>query len=171
MKLTRTTGALAAATLSLAALAVGSAPMASAEPRATVVCFFPDSGADANATARKLVTKFFRLIKEKDRSGMAVFLDKAWMGQTADGTGRDRKLFLDTMPNIQSFTIANVNARMSGFLLVTRYQSKVKGDINGNPYSTDFAPRLASFSFCTGEWKMISQANFDPLRRDPQPTS
>lgn len=171
MKLPRTTAALAAATVSLAALAVGSAPVAVAEPRASVICVFPDAGTDANATARKLVTKFFRLIKEQDRSGMGRFLDTAWMAQTGDGTGRDRKLFLDTMPNIETFTIANVNARMSGFLLVTRYQSKVKGDINGKPYSTDFAPRLSSFSFCTGEWKMISQANFDPLKREPQPTT
>ena len=148
----------------LACLIPLSATAASAAERAqSTTCQLPPKSAEANATAERLVTKFFRLIQDKDRSGMAAFLNRGWMAQTSDGTGRDRQLFLDTMPNVRSFAIDKVNARLFGFLLVSRYLSKVQGDINGKPYSSEFAPRLATFSYCSGNWEMISQANFDPV--------
>ena len=165
MSRTRTTLTLAtvAATATALLVPLGATAANAAESARTTTCQLPPKGTQANATAERLVTKFFHLIEAKDRSGMSAFLTKGWMAQTSDGTGRDRQLFLDTLPNVQSFSIDKVNARLDGFLLVSRYLSMVQGDINGKPYSSEFAPRLATFSFCSGKWKMVSQGNFDPV--------
>lgn len=147
------------------------APATAATSTKTIVCQLPPKGTDANAVASSLVGKFFNLIKAKDSAGMKKFLDPAWIAQTGDGTGRDRATFPTDMPTINAFVVDKVNARLSDFLLTTRYLSKVDGSIAGKPYSTDFAPRLSTFSYCTGAWKMVSQANFDQLRPVTPPAS
>lgn len=146
-------------------------PATAAAPSKTVTCQLPPKGTDATAVATSLVTKFFNLIRAKDSAGMKAFLDKAWIAQTGDGTGRDRATFPTDLPTINAFAVDKINARLSDFLLTTRYLSKVDGSIAGKPYSTDFAPRLSTFSFCSGAWKMVSQANFDQLRPAAPPAS
>lgn len=162
------TTAVSATLLVSAGLPLAVAPAYAAENGKPITCQTPPKGSNANALATALVTRFFTLIKNQDNAGMSKFIDKAWLSQTSDGTSRDSRTFIGDMPTIENFAIANVAARLNGFLLNARYQSKVAGNIAGKPYSSTFAPRLATFSYCSGAWKMLSQANFDPLIRDPK---
>ena len=156
--------------VALSAIPMAAPATAAASPK-TITCQLPPKGTEASAVATSLVQKFFNLIKSKDSAGMKKFLDPAWLAQTGDGTGRDRSTFPTDMPSINAFTIDKVTARLNGFVLTTRYLSKVDGSIAGKPYATDFAPRLSTFSYCSGAWKMVSQANFDQLRQAIQAAS
>jgi hypothetical protein len=162
---TLTTGLLATAALTAAV------PATAAENGTPITCQTPPVGVKANAIAASLATRFFTLIKNKDNAGMSRFIDPAWMSLSSNGTSRDHNTFIGDLPTITDFSIDHVTARLKGFLLTARYMAKVSGNIAGHPYSADFAPRLSTFTYCSGEWKMLSQGNFDPLIRDPKPAS
>lgn len=163
--------AVSSAALAFAALTSTAAPASAADNGKQITCQTPGKGVKANAVAEQLVTKFFTLIKNKDQAAMSKFLDPAWLSLTSNGTSRDHKTFVAEMPTINDFAVAHVTARLHDFLLSTRYMLKANGSIAGHPYSADFAPRLSTFTYCSGAWKMLSQGNFDPLIRDPKPAN
>ncbi|MGI9197823.1 MAG: hypothetical protein ACR2KE_10225 [Candidatus Nanopelagicales bacterium] len=156
---------MCAAVLAAAALVVA-VPAEAAAPAGKVTCQTPPKGTNADETGKKLAVKFFRLMKNDDVSGLEVFLSPAFQAQSGDGTGKNYDTFFSTpLPQVKTFAVSKVRAVLSLFLLTVRYLVRATGNVGGHPYAIDAAPRLSTFSFCSGEWQLVSHGNFDPLRK------
>lgn len=160
----RTTALIAAVVLATGAL-VTAAPSQAAKPAGAITCKTPPANTDAKATAKGLTITFFTLLQSKDRPGLRAFLNPAFMSVDGQGVAKTRdELANGLLPNIKKFKVSKLQAELSSSLLTAHYLVLASGDINGTPYSISAAPRLSTFTFCTGTWQMVSHANFDPLR-------
>ncbi|HEU0305026.1 MAG TPA: nuclear transport factor 2 family protein, partial [Gaiellaceae bacterium] len=120
-------------------------------------------GATPEETARPLVVRFFKLVRDRDVAGLATFLSPAFQLQRADGSGAGKAEYLDRLPTVRKFTLASLTASRAGSTLVARYQATVEGIVNGKPYTPGPAPRLSVFHWTGKRWQLIAHANFNPL--------
>jgi ketosteroid isomerase-like protein len=134
---------------------------------ALVLVAVPAAGASQAATpeetARPLVVKFFKLIRDRDVAGLVTFLSPAFQVQRADGSGAGKAEYLDRLPIVLKFTLANLKATRAGATLVVRYHATVEGLVNGKPYTPGPAPRLSVFHWTGKRWQLAAHANFNPL--------
>jgi hypothetical protein len=117
----------------------------------------------AVATAKPLVTKYFTLIQNKDKTGLDKFLSPAFELQRADGTGSEKTDYLQNIPTVQSFNLTDFTASRAGDVLVVRYLADATGIVNGKPYTPGPAPRLTVFVRDGKKWQVVAHANFNPL--------
>ncbi len=115
------------------------------------------------ATAKRLVTRFFTLIKGKDVPGLRAFLSPAFQIQRADGSAASKAAYLKNLPDVTSFKLSSFVATQAGSVLVTRYLSTTTGTVNGKPFTPGPAPRLSVFTWNGRAWQMVAHANFNPL--------
>ena len=134
---------------------------------ALVLVAVPASGASQAATpeetARPLVVKFFKLVRDRDVAGLVTFLSPAFQVQRADGSGAGKVEYLDRLPTVLKFTLTHLNATRAGATLVVRYHATVEGLVNGKPYTPGPAPRLSVFHWTGKRWQLAAHANFNPL--------
>jgi hypothetical protein len=134
---------------------------------ALVLIAAPASGARQSATpeqtARPLVVKFFKLVRDRDVAGLVTFLSPAFQIQRADGSGARKAEYLDSLPTVRKFTLTNLTATRAGATLVVRYRATVEGLVNGKPYTPGPAPRLSVFHWTGKRWQLAAHANFNPL--------
>jgi uncharacterized protein DUF4440 len=134
---------------------------------ALVLVAVPASGASQAATpeetARPLVVRFFKLVRDRDVAGLVTFLSPAFQVQRADGSGLGKAEYLDRLPTVLKFTLTNLKATRAGATLVVRYHATVEGLVNGKPYTPGPAPRLSVFHWTGKRWQLAAHANFNPL--------
>src|SRR5262249_22639166 len=123
-------------------------PATAVAPRAT-------SEADATATGKTLVNKFFTLVQKKDTAGLKQFLSSAFELQRADGSGANKSEYLDNLSTVQSFTLSQIRASRSASVLVVRYLAEATGIVNSKPYDPGPAPRLTVFSRNGDRWQVV----------------
>jgi hypothetical protein len=141
------------------AVAVGLASCSSSGPTEEPA----PSLADAGATARPLVDRFFTLVEHKDVPGLRRFLSSAFQVQRADGSASVGEQYLTELPTVDTFRITKLVATQAGSVLVVRYLATVTGKVNGKPYTPGPAPRLSVFIWNGSAWKLAAHANFNPL--------
>jgi Domain of unknown function (DUF4440) len=117
----------------------------------------------AVATAKPLVTKYFTLIQNKDKTGLDKFLSPAFELQRADGTGSEKTDYLQNIPTVQSFNLTDFTASRAGDVLVVRYLADATGIVDGKLYTPGPAPRLTVFARDGKKWQVVAHANFNPL--------
>jgi hypothetical protein len=115
------------------------------------------------ATAKRLVTHFFTLIKRKDVAGLRRFLSPAFQIQRADGSAANKSQYLKKLPDVLSFKLAKFVATQTGSVLVVRYLATATGTVNGKPFTPGPAPRLSVFAWNGSTWQLVAHANFNPL--------
>ena len=71
------------------------------------------------------------------------------------------------LPTVGKFEINNVTAKLTGSVLVARFDLTVTAVTNGVPQSTTPAPRLSTFVRDHGRWQLAAYANFNT----PAPTN
>ena len=134
---------------------------------ALVLVVVPAASASQTATpeetARPLVVKFFKLIRDRDVAGLVTFLSPAFQVQRADGSGAGKAEYLDRLPIVRKFTLANLKATRAGATLVVRYLATVEGLVNSKPYTPGPAPRMSVFHWTGKRWQLAAHANFNPL--------
>lgn len=119
--------------------------------------------ADANATGRELATQFITILKNEDQAALADFLAAAFQIQRADGTGADRSEYLDADIKISSFVVGpEVRAIQEGNTLTVRWALQIDEVLNGQTTGKKLAPRLSTFLWENGAWRLLSHANFNP---------
>ena len=127
----------------------------------------PAAGAKRTATpeetARPLVVKFFKLVRDRDVAGLVTFLSPAFQVQRADGSGSGKAEYLERLPTVRKFTLTHFTATRAGATLVARYNATVEGLVNGKPYTPGPAPRLSVFHWNGKRWQLIAHSNFNPL--------
>jgi hypothetical protein len=116
---------------------------------------------DPVATATELVLEYFRLVQEQDAQGLADFLSDAFIIQRADGTTLQKAAYVQSIPELRRWEISEVQALQAGNLLVVRWLLAVDVTIEGQAYRGDPAPRLSTFAYEDGAWRLASYANFN----------
>lgn len=117
---------------------------------------------DPAVTGRELVTEFLTILQNDDRAALADFLDPAFMLQRADGTGANRAEYLASPAKVSAFTIQpGLQASQDGDVLAVRWAVRVDEVVNGSSVVKGEAPRLSSFHWTDGQWKLLSHANFN----------
>lgn len=119
--------------------------------------------ADPNETGHELVIRFGEILQSKDHAALEEFLAGAFQMQRADGTSTDRSEYLALDINLKNFALGDdLEAYQEGNALTVRWQAKVVETVDGKPRSEVFAPRLSTFIWEEGAWRLLSHANFNP---------
>jgi hypothetical protein len=116
---------------------------------------------DPGATAAELVDEYFTLLSAGDGSGLEELLSDAFVVQRADGSTATKDEYLTDLPEIERFEVSDLLARQDGDALVVRYEQTVQETIGGERLRTDPAPRLSTFVWADGRWRLSSHANFN----------
>lgn len=118
---------------------------------------------DPNATGRELAAEFIAILSRKDAAALAAFLAPAFQIQRADGTSADKSEYLAADISISSSEMGDdVEAIQDGNVLTVRWSLKLIETIEGSPTSEVFAPRLSTFVWQDGAWRLLAHANFNP---------
>jgi ketosteroid isomerase-like protein len=119
---------------------------------------------DPDKTARKLIVEWLTALKDQDQAAIADNMAPNFQIERADGSGTDRKGYLANPSVVKDFTLKEpVIAKQSGNTLTARWALKVSANINGVDYQDAEAPRLTTYVWRDGRWKLISYANFNPV--------
>lgn len=120
--------------------------------------------ADPSATATELTTDYFELLVAKDVTGLEGFLSPAFRLMRADGSTTGKAEYLaDGLPTIATYALDGIAAAQSGDILVVTYTAEVSGTANGKAYARGPAPRISTFAWEDGGWRLAAHANFNPL--------
>jgi hypothetical protein len=161
---TRIVTSVGASAALLLALGIPGAAAASAQPETRAACATPQGQIDADALGEQLTTRFLRLLKKRDVPGLRAFLAPNFQIMRSNGVPDTKRSYLKKdLPDIESFKNDRVHGLLSGSTLTVRYWSKVKGTAAGGTYTPGYAPRLSTFTYCSGDWQLVSHANFNPL--------
>jgi len=122
----------------------------------------------ADQTGQTLTNQFITLLAQKDLNGLQSFLSDGFMIQRADGSFSTKTDYLKSIPAVGKFTISDVSAKQAGDSLVVRWFLTVDEVINGQTFGAAPAPRLSTFVWTDGEWRLLSHANFNaPVSNPP----
>lgn len=117
--------------------------------------------ADPATVGHELVNTYISLLAAGQTEGLDGLLSEAFMIQRADGSFATRSEYLANYPEIGRFSITNVSARQDGNVLVVHWYLAVDEVIDGRTFSNTPAPRLSSFAWSDGAWRLTSHANFN----------
>jgi hypothetical protein len=127
-------------------------------------CGGSDGGApkldDPTAVGSDLVNEYATLIQTKNAKALDDFVSDAFIIQRADGSSSEKEAYLQDFPDVGSFTISDVSALQAGDVLVVRWSISVEEVVNGTRLSSEPAPRLSTFAWEDGRWRLTSHANF-----------
>lgn len=151
--------ALGVAGMALLALGVGTAT--GVGPLHTAPA--PTTLASPDTTATQLLNRFFGALVADDATRLGRLLSPAWMIQRANGTWASRAQYLAAMPDVRQYQVTDVMASYSAPTLVVRSRTATQEPNSaGALVSSPLAPRLSTFVWVGGRWRMTSQANFNP---------
>ena len=121
-----------------------------------------------DVTGGELTNRFITFLAQKDVEGLRGFLSEGFMVQRADGTFATKDDYLSNLPQIARFSISNVSARQVDGALVVHWLLSAEEVINGQTYASTPAPRLSTFVWADGAWRLLSHANFNaPVSATP----
>lgn len=126
-----------------------------------------DSGSDAPEvpdpveTGTELVTRYLTLVRDQDVEGLEDFISDAFIIQRADGSHSEKPAYLENLPELREFTVADVSAQQAAGALIVRWMLTIDEEIGGAQFSQEPAPRLTTFVYEDGDWRLSSHANFN----------
>lgn len=130
-------------------------------------CSSDSSGAptidDPAATGRELAIDFLDMLQRSDAAALEDFLAPAFQLQRADGSGYDRDEYLANPAIVNTFEVGDeVFASQQDDVLVVRWGAQVNEITEGTKLSEVYAPRLSTFVWSDGAWRLLAHANFNP---------
>lgn len=130
---------------------------------------------DDEAKGQELVERFLDALHpdasgEVDVAELEKFLSSAWILQRANGTSSTKPEYLEAPATVESYRILDLEVTRDGPVLVARYEVIVDSTVDGQPQSTNPAPRLSVFYKGPKGWKMVSHSNFNEILPTPPAT-
>jgi Domain of unknown function (DUF4440) len=116
---------------------------------------------DPNRTGAELTDEYLTLLKNKDADGLDKFISDAFIVQRADGSYNEKADYIAKIPDVSTYSISDVDGLQAGNVLIVRWSLTVEEVINGNKFSGSPAPRLSTFGWEDGRWRLTSHANFN----------
>ncbi|PZC45652.1 MAG: hypothetical protein C1O27_002317 [Chloroflexi bacterium] len=117
--------------------------------------------ADSSQTGAELTNKFVSLVADKKLVELEEFLSIAFVLQRANGSFGTKANYVENIPDIGPYEISDVSGWQDGDTLVVQWSLVVQEVIDGQTYSGDPAPRLSTFVWRDGMWRISSHANFN----------
>ena len=116
------------------------------------------------ATARTLVTAWLTALQRQDAKAIAASLAPNFQIERADGSGQNRAEYIAKPAVVDTFVLGDeMTALQSGDTLTVRWSIKVSEQIGDNQFHDTEAPRLTTFVWQHGRWKILSYANFNQI--------
>lgn len=116
---------------------------------------------DRSADGLELMTAYSDLLVAKDRDGLERVLARSFLVQRANGSWTGRRGFLASLPDLRSFSFADVTERRQRGALTVRMTATSTLLVNGTPYRGDPAPLLGAWRWTDGRWELVAQGNFN----------
>jgi Domain of unknown function (DUF4440) len=110
---------------------------------------------------KQLVRRFLNDLQRANRPDLRKFLSPAFQLQRADGSHQTKADVIKNPTKIRSYTLRGFQVTSDANVLVARFQLSVDETINGKPFKTAFAPRIAVFVSLAKGWQLIGYANFN----------
>lgn len=118
--------------------------------------------ADVDATGRELATEFLTILQGGDTAVLDGFLADGFQIQRADGSGATKAEYLENPAQVDDFTLGDaLTAVQQDDVLTVRWTLEVSEAIDGSDFSDTQAPRLSTFVYVDGRWRLLSHANFN----------
>jgi hypothetical protein len=108
----------------------------------------------------RLATEFLRINQAGDAIALERLLAPAFLIQRADGTFLTKAQYLTRPSKIDAFAVSDVHGTTTGNVRVIRYTLVATIAIDGKEVSQDPAPRLSTFVWRGGAWRLLMHANF-----------
>lgn len=141
-------GALAALLLATTATTAQAAPPSS------------PAMAKRGASDAVLATELLRINQAGDGVALRRLLSPGFVIQRADGTFMTRAEYLQRPSQVESFELADVVGTRSGRVRVVRYTLTATIEIDGRPIGQEPVPRLSTYVWQGGAWRLVAHANF-----------
>ena len=121
--------------------------------------------ADPAATGALLATEFLTILQGGDVDELDAYLADGFQLQRSDGTGATKVEYLTKPATVNDFMLGSeVVAVQQGDVLTVRWSVTVDEVVNGQVAGKEEAPRLSTFVWVDGRWRLLSHANFNPIR-------
>ena len=118
--------------------------------------------ADPSATGQELATQFMTILQEGDQEALSAFIADGFVIQRADGSTATRDEYLADPISVTSFELGpEVLGVQDGDVLVVRWSVTASEATTAGALGEDVAPRLSTFVWRDGSWRMVSHANFN----------
>ena len=155
-------------TVGVVAFALSAPSVAAASPetsltkQATQAMVIDGKQVSSAAWGRQLVTQFLTILQSSTAAGqLETFLDPAFQVQRADGSRDDKTGYIAKFPTLGPFEIRGYRVTRNRTTIVASYRLTVIETIDGVQYRKTPAPRISTFQFADGAWRMTSHANFN----------
>jgi hypothetical protein len=122
--------------------------------------------ADPDATGRELTSEYMSILQDGDERALEEFLGDVFVVQRADGSTATRDEYLATPIEVSSFELgSDVLGEQDGDVLVVRWAVRAAEASDKGAMSDQEAPRLSTFVWRDGGWKLVAHANFNTADR------
>lgn len=121
----------------------------------------PDAFRDRDASAVDLFAVYSDALVAKDAVVLDELLGDEFLLQRTNGTWVDKAGFLGRLPNLRSFTVANLTEQRGTNVIVARMDATGDLSVDGTQYRTSSAPMLVVFEWAEGHWVLQAQGNFN----------
>jgi hypothetical protein len=116
--------------------------------------------ADRHVSDERLAAEFLRINLASDRIALQRFLAPGFLIQRSDGTFLTKEQYLTRPSRIDAFRLSDVRGTRTGDVRVVRYTLVATIGIDGKEVSQDPAPRISTFVWREGAWRLLMHANF-----------
>jgi hypothetical protein len=137
-------------------------PTAAAAAMARAAAIAPSSAAMTRrgVSDERLAAEFLRINQAGDATALARFLSSAFLIQRSDGTFLTKEQYLTRPSKIDAFQLSDVHGTRTGDVRVIRYTLVATIAIDGAEISQAPAPRLSTFVWRGGAWRLLMHANY-----------
>jgi hypothetical protein len=138
-------------------------PKAAAATAAATHAAVPPSSPEMthrHVSDERLATEFLRINTAGDATALERFLDPAFLIQRSDGTFLTKAQYLTRPSKIDAFQVSDVRGTRTGNVRVIRYTLVATIAIDGKEISQEPAPRLSTFVWRDGAWRLLMHANY-----------
>jgi len=120
--------------------------------------------ADPSVTGRELSTEFLTILQDADLDALDRFLADGFQLQRTDGTGATKAEYLQNPAQVNDFVVGEtVIGVQDDDVLTVRWTVTVDSVINGQPTGKAEAPRISTYVWDEGRWRLVSHANFNAI--------
>jgi len=113
----------------------------------------------------RLASEFLRINQAADATALERFLAPEFLIQRSDGTFLTKAQYLTRPSKIDAYALSAVYGTQTGDVRVIRYTLVATIEIDGKEVPQDPAPRLSTFVWRDGAWRLLMHANFAAIPR------
>lgn len=144
------------------ALALPALASADTTKQATAAMSINGKQISAAAWARHLVVEFLTILQQDEPvPALTTYLDPAFQIQRANGTREDKASYLANPAHFGDFEVSGYRVTRNATVIVATFNVAAKETVDGVVYKKTPAPRIGTWLFSKGAWRLISYGNFN----------